>query len=91
MKKTQLLKNTSVPKRKNFWKRLLYFWKKKKVQNEVKQLLKKTSVPKKTTFEKTSVPKREDKIEKEKSSKWSKNNLNKTSAKKSKNPILNKS
>ena len=46
-----LLKKTSVPKRKHFWKRLLYlkentFEKGKKFKMKKTQLLKKTSVPK---------------------------------------------
>ena len=50
-----LLKNTSVPKKNHFWKRLLYlkentFERKKEGGNEVKTLLKRTSVPKRKQF-----------------------------------------
>ena len=53
MKKTQLLKKTSVPKRKNGWKRLLClkentFEKRKKVQNKVKKTFEKDFCKKKT-------------------------------------------
>ena len=67
--------NTSVPKRKNCWKRILYL--------KENTLGKKLLYLRENTFEKTSVPKRK-KIEKEKSSKWSNNTLNKTSVPKRK-------
>ena len=75
------MKNASVSKRKQFWKRLLYL-KERKIQHHEKWLLKKTSVPKRkhvwktlmylketkkwTLVKKSSVPKIKHFLEREK-------------------------